>query len=143
MDAKSCACTPLGFRRPLPAVDTADVRRGVVFGASQDGESAAWHCCVLWAALVSTDGKRVMLPRNRQTAPPPVKQAARSRRTNHKLNLLLLSFEKDLQIWSHQQRGKGSNEGSSTQRGKELCLLGKVSSSSALEVAGSLRSNGR
>ena len=84
------------------------------------------------------------------TGKPPrdqLSERARSRRTDHKSNLLLSVFRERSPTSGgphahHPRRGKGSNGGSSPQCGKELCLLGTASSSSALEVAGSLRSIG-
>ena len=76
---------------PYQPVDAADVRRRVVFGARQDNEFAVRHCCVLWAALFDAGGVRdaSKAPASRLATSRATSEQARSRRTDHKSNLLL------------------------------------------------------
>ena len=114
---------------PCQPVDAADVRRRVVFGARQDNEFAVRHCCVQWAALVDADGARdaSKAPANRLATSRTSKREVDGTTTNR--IFYSRSFEKDLQLrmevlaLATDGEERGSNGGSSPQRGKELLSL--------------------
>ena len=151
MGAESCARTALARARfqtsPTSLLTPQTCGGGLCLGHVKIMNSRS----ALLRAMVCA-GRRGWCARCLQgTGKPPRDQSseqARSRRTDHKSNLLLSIFRERSPTSNggprarHRRRGKGSNGGSSPQRGKELCLLGTASSSSAFEVAGPLRSIG-